>query len=98
AGEYRGGRIVEDPALDQGQVDLDDVELDLGQEPETGVAGADVVRSQSDAGGAAGGRIAPQPVAGGGPLELGQLDDELGRVDPAAFEDGRQLAWMEQLR
>src|SRR4029079_19728637 len=96
--KHRVGRIVEDAALDQGQVDLDDVELDLGQEPEAGVAGAAVVRSEADAGGSAGGRIVPQAVEVVDLLPLGQLDDELGRKDPAAFEDGRQLARMEQLR
>ena len=87
---------MQDAALDQRQVDLDDVELDLGQEPETGVAGTDVVRGQADAGGAAGCRVAPQPVEVVDLLALGQLDDELGREDPAAFEDGRQLARVEE--
>ena len=57
-------RVVQDAALDERQVDLDDVELDLAQQPEAGVAGADVVGGEPHAGLAAGRHVASQAARG----------------------------------
>ena len=84
-------RVVEDAALDQRQVDLDDVEVDLAQEPQAGVAGADVVRREAHPGPPTGGRVAPQLLQVLDLLALGQLDDQLLRADAAAAEDRGQL-------
>ena len=48
-------------ALDERQVDLDDVEAQLAQQPQAGVAGTDVVGRDADAGDAAGLDGAAQP-------------------------------------
>ena len=46
-------RVVDGAALDQRQVDLDDVELELAEQPQPGVAGTDVVGREADPGDAA---------------------------------------------
>ena len=43
------GRPLRRAALDEGQVHLQHVELDLGQQPKAGVAGADVIGGEPDA-------------------------------------------------
>ena len=52
--EHRARRAVRGAALDEAEVDLEDVEADLGQEPQAGVAGADVIGREPDAGASAG--------------------------------------------
>src|SRR5262245_44937392 len=43
-------RIMDRATLDQRQVDLDDVEAELAEKPQAGVAGPDVVGGETDAG------------------------------------------------
>ena len=42
-------RVADRAALDEREVDLDDVELELAQQPQPGVAGPDVVGGEADA-------------------------------------------------
>ena len=72
---------VDGPALDERQVDLDDVELELAEQPQPGVAGTDVVGGEPDAGDAAGLDRAAQPVDVLDGLALGQLEDDVARVE-----------------
>ena len=89
--QYAVRRVVEDAALDERQVDLDDVEVDLAEEPQAGVAGADVVRGEAHAGPSAGGGVPPELLEVLDLLALGELDDQLLGADPAAAEDRREL-------
>ena len=86
----RERRVVQDATLDQREVDLDDVELDLAQEPEPGVAGPDVVSGQPESGPPTGRRIAAKALEILDFLALGELDHDLRRRDATAFEDRRQ--------
>ncbi len=84
-------RVVQDAALHERQVDLDDVEVDLAQEPQAGVAGADVVGREAHPRAPARGGVAPELLEVLDLLALGELDDQLLRADPAAAEDRGQL-------
>ena len=57
--------LADGPALDEREVDLDDVEPELAQQPQPGVAGTDVVGG--DAGSRRPGRPRPPGAAGRGP-------------------------------
>ena len=92
------GRVVQDPALDEGQVDLDDVEVDLGQESQSGVAGTDVVGRETHPGATARGRVATELLEVLDLLALGELDDQLLGADAAASEDRRELDRVELVR
>ena len=78
-------RIVQDPALDERQVDLDDVELDLAQQPEAGVPRADVVGGEPHADPPARFGVAAQTLEVVDLFALGQLHDQLGRLDAATL-------------
>ena len=91
-------RVVEDAALDQRQVDLDDVEVDLAEEPQAGVPGTHVVGGEPHPGPAAGGRVAAQLLQVLDLLALGELDDQLVGPDAAPAEDRRQLDRVELVR
>ena len=84
------GRVAEGAALDQRQVDLDDVEPELAEQPQAGVPGADVVGRDPDAGHAARLDRAPQPVQVLDRLALGQLEDDPARVQPVADDQADQ--------
>ena len=74
--EHRVGRILADAALDERQVDLDDIEVDLAEQPQACVAGADVVGGQPHPGPAAGLDVRPQLVEVLDLLALGQLEHD----------------------
>ena len=76
--------LVDGAALDERQVDLDDVELELAEEPEPGVAGADVVGGEADAGDPAVLGRAAQPADVLDSLAFGQLEDDVARVEAVA--------------
>ena len=65
--------------LHEREVDLHDVEADLREEAQAGVAGADVVGRDADAGVLEQRDVAAQPVEVGDVLALGQLDDDAAR-------------------
>src|SRR5207247_1137360 len=71
---------------------LDDVEADLAQEAEAGVAGPDVVGRETHAGAATGIDVLPQLIEVLHALSLGQLEDDLVERDPVAVEDRLELA------
>ena len=70
------GRVLADAALHERQVDLDDVEVDLAEQPQAGVAGADVVGGEAHPGPAAGLDVRPQLVEVLDLLALGQLEHD----------------------
>src|SRR4029079_4235079 len=77
-------RLVDGAALDQRQVDLDDVELELAEEAKPGVAGADVVGGEADAGDAA---VLSRATKSGDvlySLAFGQLEDDVPRIQAVA--------------
>ena len=76
--------VVDGAALDERQVDLDDVEPELAEQPQPGVAGADVVGGEPDAGDPAGLDRAAQPADVLDRLALGQLEDDVARVEAVA--------------
>ena len=90
-------RVVQDAALDQRQVDLDDVELDLAQQPETGVAGPDIVGRDAHPRLATGSHVPSQLLEVLDLLPLRQLEHELVGRDPVTTEDRAQLARLEML-
>ena len=94
-----GARLhVGDAALHQREIDLDDVEADLRKQAQAGVAGADIVDGESDAGSTAG----FDPAAHAGDvvhlLALGELDHEALRREVVALEDGDDRAAAELRR
>ena len=69
-------RVADGAALDQREVDLDDVEAELAEQPQAGVAGPDVVGGDADARDPAGLEGAAEPVDVLDGLALGQLQDD----------------------
>ena len=82
--------VVDGAALDQRQVDLDDVEAELAEQPQAGVPGADVVGREADARHAAGLGRAAQPVDVLDGLALGQLEDDVPRIEAVANDHPQQ--------
>ena len=77
-------------ALDQRQVDLDDVEAQLAQQAEAGVPGADVVGRDANAGHPAGLHGDPQAVDVLDRLALGQLEDDPPRIEPVPDDHAQE--------
>ena len=77
-------RRPDGPVLDERQVDLDYVELELGQEAQPGVAGADVVGRDAHPGRATRVHRTDQPVHVLDGLAFGEFEDDPLRVDPVA--------------
>src|SRR3954449_11127696 len=77
-------------ALDERHVDLDDVESDLAQQAEAGVARADVVRGKADPGDTTrlDGLAHPADVLDR--LPFGELEDDVARVEPVADDHPQQ--------
>ena len=92
------GGVVGGPGLDQRQVDLDDVELELPEQAQAGVAGAHVVRGDPDAVAAqqVERRAQPGQVLHG--LALGELEHDPRSVDVAPPGHREQLARLEGVR
>ena len=88
-------RVVENATLDQRQVDLDDVELDLAEEPKARVPGSDIVGRQPESGLPARRGIAAKPFEILDFLAFGELDHDLRGLDAAASEDRRHVARVE---
>ena len=85
--------VAHGAALDERQVDLDDVEAELAEQPQAGVAGADVVGREPDAGDAAGLDGLAQPVEVLDRLALGQLEDDRGGGRARSRSIIRSRAW-----
>ena len=97
AAQDRQRRLVEQAALDEREVDLDDVERDLAQEAQPGVARPDVVGGDAHARGPDPLQVALQAGQILDGLALGELDDDLARLQPVAAQDPDQLADLELL-
>ena len=84
------GRPLRLAALDEGQVHLQDVELDLRQEPEAGVAGADVIGREANPGAAEGRRSAIGRARGrrSGWCSVSSMIEPIGR-ELVARQDAR---------
>ena len=82
--------LVDGAALDERQVDLDDVELELAEQPQPGVAGTDVVGGEADPGDAAVLGRAAQPADVLDRLALGQLEDDVARVEAVPDQHAQQ--------
>ena len=80
-------RILADAALHERQVDLDDVEVDLAEQPEPGVARADVVRGEAHPGPAAGLDVPPELLEVLDLLSLGELQHDPVERDAVGLED-----------
>ena len=85
-------RIVLGALLHEREVDLDDVEAQLGEQAQAGVAGAHVVGRDAHAGMLQAGHVAAQAVEVGDGLALGELDDDATRAEPVAGQDLEQPA------
>ena len=83
--------IVLDAGLDQREIDLHDVELELAEQPQAGVAGSHVIGRDPHPLPTEHGKRRPQPVQVLDGLALGQLQDDPGRVDPATAGEGQEL-------
>ena len=77
------------------EIDLEDVEAQLGEEPQAGVAGADVVRGEADGGSAARLDAAADPARVEQALALGELDDQAVGREVVPRQDGEQRARVE---
>ena len=74
-------------ALDQAQVDLDDVEAQVAQQPQARVAGAQVVGGKAHPRGAAGVELVADLLDVADRLVLGQLDHQPLRREAVAGQD-----------
>ena len=81
--------VADRAALDEREVDLDDVEPELAQEAQPGVPGADVVGGEADAGDPAGIDRLAQPADVLDRLTFGELEDDAARVQAVADDDPR---------
>ena len=77
---------MESTALDQREVDLDDVEAKLAEQPQARVPGADVVGGHADPGHPAGVDGAPQPTDVLDRLALGQLEDQVAGIQSVPID------------
>src|SRR3990172_12440359 len=86
----RQRRLPQDTALDQAEVDLDQVELDLAEETEAGVSRSDIIRGNPhpDLPASLQVEAEPQDVFDG--LAFGELENEARRADAMAGEDRGQ--------
>jgi hypothetical protein len=89
--------VVLRPGLDERQVDLHDLEADVAEEPETGVARSDVVGREAHPGAAARLDVLPELVEVLDLLALRQLQDHLVEGDSVAVEDRLQVADAEEV-
>ena len=92
------GGLADGAALDERQVDLDDVEPDLAQQAQAGVAGPDVVGRDPHAGGAAGLDGAAQSLEVLDALAFGQFEDHGRRVHAVALEHAQERRHAELVR
>ena len=91
-GPEHGTRRSLRAALDERQVDLQDVEADLGEEAEPGIAGADVIGREADAGAPASLEARARAVEVVQLLPLGELDDQALRRERVSRQDGKERA------
>ena len=101
--QHRSRGVVLGAILHQREIDLHDVEAHLAEQPQAGVAGADVVGGEAHAGMLQGRHVAAQTVEVGDGLALGQLDDDPPRADLVARQDlqqprGAEVLHLQRLR
>jgi hypothetical protein len=85
------------PPWHERQVDLDDVEMELAEESQAGVAGTDVVGGEAHPRPPAGLDVRPELVEVLDLLALGQLEHDPVERDVVPAEDRLQLADPEQV-